>query len=44
MTALSAAALDHKRPSVSAPAGCLLAAKRERIRLPNTSPNFEPEH
>jgi hypothetical protein len=30
VTALGAAALDHKRPSVSAPAGRLLAAKSER--------------
>ncbi len=35
-----AVASDDKRPSVSAPAGRLLAAKSERIRLPNTSPNF----
>jgi hypothetical protein len=34
------AELDDKRPSVSAPAGRLLAAKSERIRLPNASPNF----
>ena len=27
-------------PSVSGPAGRLLAVKSERVRLPNTSPNF----
>jgi BRCT domain type II-containing protein len=37
---LATIARDDKRPSVSAPAGRLLAAKSERIRLPNTSPNF----
>ena len=30
---------DDKQPSVSAPDGRLLAAKSERVRLPNTSPN-----
>jgi hypothetical protein len=29
-----------KQPSVSAPDARLLAAKSERVRLPNTSPNF----
>jgi hypothetical protein len=33
-------AADDKRPSVSTPDGGLLAAKSERVRLPNTSPNF----
>jgi hypothetical protein len=33
-------AADDKQRSVSAPAGRLLAAKSERGRLPNTSPNF----
>ena len=32
--------LDDKQPSVSAPDGGLLTAKSERVRLPNTSPNF----
>ncbi len=32
--------LDDNQRCVSAPAGCLLAAKSERVRLPNTSPNF----
>jgi hypothetical protein len=40
MTPIDTPAADDKRPSVSAPAGRLLAAKSERIRLPNTSPNF----
>ena len=31
---------DDKQRSVSAPDGHLLAAKSERVRLPNTSPNF----
>ena len=31
---------DDKHPSVSTPDGRLLAAKSERVRLPNTSPNF----
>jgi len=33
-------ALDDEQRSVSAPNGHLLAAKSERVRLPNTSPNF----
>jgi hypothetical protein len=33
-------AKDDKQRSVSAPDGGLLAAKSERVRLPNTSPNF----
>jgi hypothetical protein len=32
--------LDDDQRCVSAPAGCLLVAKSERIRLPKTSPNF----
>jgi hypothetical protein len=35
------ATLDDKQPSVSAPDGRLLAAKSARVRLPNTSPNFQ---
>ncbi len=34
------AEMDDKRPSVSAPDGRPLTAKGERVRLPNTSPNF----
>jgi hypothetical protein len=33
-------AMDDKQRSVAAPNGHLLAAKSERVRLPNTSPNF----
>jgi hypothetical protein len=33
-------AKDDKQPSVSAQDGRLLAAKNERVRLPNTSPNL----
>jgi hypothetical protein len=32
--------LDDNQRCVSAPDGRLLAAKSERVRLPNTSPNF----
>jgi hypothetical protein len=32
--------MDDNQRCVSAPAGCLLAAKSERVRLPNRSPNF----
>ena len=35
-----ALALDDQQRSVSAPDGRLLAAESERVRLPNTSPNF----
>jgi hypothetical protein len=40
MTSWWAPELDDNQRCVSAPAGCLLAAKSERVRLPNTSPNF----
>jgi len=35
-----APALDDKQRAVSAPDGRLLAAKSQRVRLPNASPNF----